>query len=130
MWQELLQHGKGFIVEFCRRLRGADRRAFQAEVATEVCGGSPRRAESMFGWSRKSVEKGLIEQQYDVEIQPHFARRGRRACEVQSPVLADVVDESLGVSATLRAEGQTAQENPGNRRDFHPSRSLARHDRI
>ena len=122
MWQELLQQGKGFIVEFCRRLRGADRRAFQAEVATEVCGGSPRRAESMFGWSRKSVEEGLIEQQYDVEIQPHFARRGRRACEVQSPVLADVV--------TLRAEGQTAQENPGNRRDFHPSRSLARHDRI
>ena len=35
MWQELLQHGKGFIVEFCRRLRGADRRAFQAEVATD-----------------------------------------------------------------------------------------------
>ena len=77
MWQELLQHGKGFIVEFCRRLRGADRRAFQAEVATEVCGGSPWRAESMFGWSGKSVENGLIEQQYDVEIQPHFDRRGR-----------------------------------------------------
>ena len=35
MWQEFLQHGKGFIVEFCRRLRGADRRAFQAEVATD-----------------------------------------------------------------------------------------------
>ena len=64
MWQELLQHGKGFIVEFCRRLRGADRRAFQAEVATEVRGGNPRCAESMFGWSRKAVHKGLIEREY------------------------------------------------------------------
>ena len=122
MWQELLQHGKGFIVEFCRRLRGADRRAFQAEVATEVCGGSPRRAESMFGWCRKSVPKGLIEQEYHVELQPHFGRRGRRAYEVDSPTLASVV--------TLRAESQAAQESPGNRRDSHTSRSIARQDRI
>jgi len=37
----------------------------------------------------------LIEQEYDVELQPHFDRRGRRACEVQSPVLANVVTEVL-----------------------------------
>jgi hypothetical protein len=43
MWRELLQQGKDVIQQFCRRLRGADRRAFQAEVAAEVCGGSPRR---------------------------------------------------------------------------------------
>ena len=94
MWQELLQHGKGFIVEFCRRLRGADRRAFQAEVATEDCGGSPRRAEAMVGWCRKAVQKGLIEQEYQVDLLPHFARRGRRTCEAQSPTLARVSTSS------------------------------------
>ena len=54
MWQELLHQGKDFIVQFCRRLRGADRRAFQAEVAMEVCGGSPRRLASFSApcWSR------------------------------------------------------------------------------
>ena len=78
MWRELLQQGKDVIQQFCRRLRGADRRAFQAEVAAEVCGESPRRAESMFGWCRQAVQKGLIELEYQVDLLPHFARRGRR----------------------------------------------------
>ena len=107
MWQELLQHGKDVIQQFCRRLRGADRRAFQAEVAVEVCGGSPRRAEAMFGWCRKSVPKGLIELEYHLELQPHFARRGRRACEVQSPTLASVVTEVLDAQSQADPKFQT-----------------------
>ncbi|MDP3361995.1 MAG: hypothetical protein U1D70_14760, partial [Methylobacter sp.] len=33
----------------------ADRRAFQAEMALKYCGGNPRQAETLFGWSRYSV---------------------------------------------------------------------------
>ena len=80
MWQSLFQQGKDVIPQFCRRLRGADRRAFQAEVATEVCGGSPRCAEPMFGWCHKAVQKCLIEQEYQVDLLPHFTPRGRQAC--------------------------------------------------
>jgi hypothetical protein len=100
MWRELLQQGKDVIQQFCGRLRGADRRAFQAEVATEVCGGSPRRAESMFGWCRQAVQKGLIEQEYQVDLLPHFARRGRRTCEAQSSTLARV-STSLRMASSL-----------------------------
>lgn len=49
---------------------------------------SPRRAESMFGWCRKSVQKELIELEYHVDLVPHFARRGRRALEAMFPALA------------------------------------------
>ncbi|MFO0817844.1 MAG: hypothetical protein U1A77_07880 [Pirellulales bacterium] len=107
MWRELLQQGKDVIQQFCRRLRGADRRVFQAEVATEDCGGSPRRAESMFGWCRQAVQEGLIEQEYQVDLLPHFARRGRRTCEAQSPTLARVstssrMASSLTTASTIR----------------------------
>ena len=44
-----------------RRLTGYQRRWFQAEVATELCGGSARLAERRFGWGRDPVEKGLHE---------------------------------------------------------------------
>ena len=38
-----------------RRLRGHQRRLFQAEVATHLCGGNPRLAERRFGWGRDAV---------------------------------------------------------------------------
>jgi len=41
------------------------------------------------------------------ELQPHFGRRGRRACEVQSPVLADVVTEILDAQSQADPKFQT-----------------------
>lgn len=43
------------------KMTGADRRAFQAEMALKYCGGNPRRAEDVFGWSRKAAQLGLHE---------------------------------------------------------------------
>lgn len=43
------------------KLTGAKRRAFQAQVALDYLEGSPRRAERVFGWSRRTVELGLNE---------------------------------------------------------------------
>jgi hypothetical protein len=43
------------------KMTGADRRAFQAEMALKYCAGSPRRAEDVFGWSRQAVQLGLHE---------------------------------------------------------------------
>jgi hypothetical protein len=44
------------------KMRGEARRAFQAMMSIKYCGGSARRAESLFGWNRESVEVGLHEQ--------------------------------------------------------------------
>jgi hypothetical protein len=63
---------------------------------------------SQFGGCRKTVQKGLIEQEYQVDLLPHFARRGRRTCEAQSPTLArmstELLDEQQGRSGARGIE--------------------------
>jgi Rhodopirellula transposase DDE domain len=71
-----------------RRLTGYQRRLFQAEVATALCGGCARQAERRFGWGRDTVEKGLHEQQHGVRCLENFAARGRRRSEEKDPRLA------------------------------------------
>ena len=72
-----------------KRLTGYPRRLFQAEVATELCGGCARQAERRFGWGRETVEKGLQELRHGVRCVENFAARGRRRSEEQDPRLAD-----------------------------------------
>ena len=71
-----------------RRLTGYQRRSFQAEVATELCGGNARQAERRFGWGRETVEKGLHEQRHGVRCLENFAARGRQRSEEKDPQLA------------------------------------------
>jgi len=71
-----------------RRLTGYQRRLFQAEVATELCGGSARLAERRFGWGRDTVEKGLHESHQGMRCLENFAARGRRRSEDKDPQLA------------------------------------------
>ena len=62
-----------------RRLTGYQRRLFQAEVVTALCGGNARQAERRFGWGRDTVEKGLNDD---------CRRRPRAANQAMSPYLA------------------------------------------
>src|SRR4051794_31013758 len=71
-----------------RRLTRYQRRSFQAEVATALCGGNARQAEYRFGWGRETVEKGLHEQNHSVRCLENFAARGRRRSEEKDPRLA------------------------------------------
>lgn len=43
------------------KLRGVERRSFQAEMTVKYCQGSARLAERVFGWGRESVAVGLAE---------------------------------------------------------------------
>ena len=61
-----------------RRLTGYQRRLFQAEVATALCGGCARQAERRFGWGRETVQKGLHELQHGIRCLENFAARGRQ----------------------------------------------------
>ena len=72
-----------------RRLTGFPRRAFQAEVAAELCGGNARQAERRFGWGRETVEKGLHERQTGLRCLEDFVARGRRRSEDKDPRLAE-----------------------------------------
>jgi hypothetical protein len=74
-----------------RRLTGYQRRLFQAEVTTELCGGSSRLAERRFGWGRETVEKGLHELQSGIRCRENFAARGRKRSEQKNPQLAEEI---------------------------------------
>jgi hypothetical protein len=81
-------HYDALLRSGARRLTGYQRRLFQAEVATELCGGSARLAERRFGWGRDTVEKGLHESHQGVRCLENFAARGRRRSEDKDPRLA------------------------------------------
>ena len=71
-----------------RRLTGFQRRAFQAEVAVELCSGNARLAERRFGWGRETVEKGLHERRTGLRCLEDFVARGKRRVEDKDQRLA------------------------------------------
>src|SRR5664280_1275356 len=81
-------HYDALLCSGARRLTGYQRRLFQAEVTTELCGGSARLAERRFGWGRDTVEKGLHESHQRVRCLENFAARGRLRSEDKDPRLA------------------------------------------
>jgi hypothetical protein len=79
---------EGLIRSAARRLKGHQRRLFQAEVAQLLCGGSPRAAERRFGWDRRAVATGLHEARSGLRSVENFPARGKLPCEVKDPQLA------------------------------------------
>ena len=49
------------IRQAARQLKGASRRNWFAWACETYAGGSPRAAETIFGWNRKSVARGISE---------------------------------------------------------------------
>ena len=82
------QQYDSLIRSAAQRLRGHQRRLFQAEVAHALCGGSPRAAERRFGWGRDCVEMGLHEAGSGLRCVENFAAKGAAPCEVKDPQLA------------------------------------------
>jgi hypothetical protein len=51
------------ISQAARQLKGSTRRIWFAWACRTYAGGSPRAAETIFGWNRKAVARGLSESQ-------------------------------------------------------------------
>ena len=75
------------LKDAARKLTGAQRRAFQAQVTLDYLDGSARRAESVLGWYRKTVELGLHELRTGIRCVEHFSGRGNRKSEEKQPQL-------------------------------------------
>src|SRR4051794_9764085 len=82
------QQDDDLIRSAAQRLKGHQRRLFQAEVAHALCGGSPRAAERRFGWGRDCVETGLHEAGSGLRCVENFAAKGGVPSEVKDPQLA------------------------------------------
>jgi hypothetical protein len=79
---------EGLIRSAARRLKGHERRLFQAEVTDALCGGNPRAAEARFGWGRESVRTGQHEARTGIRCAEDFAAKGALAREERDPQLA------------------------------------------
>ena len=96
MMEDSVEQYDALIQSGARRLTGYQRRLFQAEVATALCGGCARQAERRFGWGRETVEKGLQEQQHGMRCLENFAARGRQRSEQKDPHLAADIRAIVG----------------------------------
>jgi hypothetical protein len=76
------------IRKAARRLKGHQRRPFQAEVADALCQGSPRAAERRFGFDRNAVATGQHEARTGIRCAEDFPARARPRAEVKDPQLA------------------------------------------
>ena len=88
MMDHPIQQYDDLIRSAARRLKGHQRRLFQAEVADALCGGSPRAAERRFGWGRDSVDTGQHEARSGIRCVENFAAKGAVPREVKDPQLA------------------------------------------
>jgi len=77
------------IQDGARMLTGAKRRRFQAQVAQDYLDGSARKAETVFGWSRQTVELGLNELRTGITCLGNFGLRGRPRVEDEKPQLIE-----------------------------------------
>jgi hypothetical protein len=86
--EDSLEQYDALIRSGAKRLSGYQRRWFQAEVVTTLCGGNSRQAERRFGWGRETVDQGLNEARHGVRCLESFAARGRVRSEEKDPQLA------------------------------------------
>ena len=87
MCAELTDPMVATIKDAAAKLTGHQKRAFQAKVTLDYLGASARRAETVFGWGREAVQRGVWEvqgvQQASIVV-PHpqcHDARGRRKTE-------------------------------------------------
>ena len=75
-----------------KELTGAKRREFEAQVSLDYLGGDPQLTETVFGWSRHTVAKGLKERRTG-QIIPDAPRTYKPKTEDAQPRLAqDIID--------------------------------------
>ena len=86
------------------RLKGAERRAFMAEMTLKYCEGRARLAEGVFGWGRETVEVGLAEKRTGIVcVGAQSAYCGGQRWEAQYPEAA---------AALCRIAEAHAQQDP------------------
>jgi len=75
------------LKDAARKLTGAQRRAFQAQVTLDYLDGRARLAETVLGWSRETVTLGLHELRTGITCVARFSARGNRKSEEKCPQL-------------------------------------------
>lgn len=108
---------KRTIQSAVKKMKGVEKRTYQAEVTKEHLGGSARKAERTFGWDREAVKKGQMEIETQIVCIDNFSARGRKKTEELLPNLETDIHELIN---------EKTQADPKFRTPFRYSRISAR----
>ena len=100
------------------KMHGSERRSFLAEVTLKYCQGNARKAETLFGWGRSTIETGLGEKRTGIiclGAQSCFS--GRKRWEDKFPEAAN---------ALRKMAESHAQQDPSFRSNLAYTRLTAR----
>jgi hypothetical protein len=79
------------IKDAAKKLTGYRKRDFIAKVSEDYFDGSARKAETVFGWDRRTVQLGLHERRTGIVCVDNYQARGRHKSEEKLPHLeADI----------------------------------------
>jgi hypothetical protein len=74
-----------------KKLNGAKKRQFMADVVNELGFGGQRACEDQLGWCRNTIRKGQHEIKASVTCMDYYAGRGRKKAEENNPnLLSDI----------------------------------------
>jgi transposase len=98
---------RAVIRKAASRLTGFKRRLFVAEMAIEYCQASPRQTESILGFKRRTVARGLQELELGKPIRTLPENRGRPRIEQQQPDVVSFSDAVLSENSQVDPKFQT-----------------------
>jgi hypothetical protein len=82
---------KATFKDAAQKLTGHRKRHFMAKVSEDYLDGSARKAETVLGWNRRSVQLGLDERRTGILCVDNYRARGRDKSEAKLPDLeADI----------------------------------------
>ena len=90
---ELTEKVRKVIKDAAKKLTGYKRRQYVAQTTLDLLDGNTRQAERIFGWGRKTVEKGLRELETGFRCVDNYQARGRKKSEEKLPELAQDIAE-------------------------------------
>lgn len=84
---QLTETVKSTFKDAAKKLTGNRKRDFMAKVSEDYCEGSARKAETIFGWNRHSVQLGLQERRTGIICVDNYRARGCYKSEKRLPKL-------------------------------------------
>lgn len=77
----LTEQVKATFKDAARKLTGAKKRAFTAQVALDYFEGSARKTERAMGWAKVSIQRGLDSLETGIPYADNYSARGRQKTE-------------------------------------------------
>ncbi len=90
---------KSTFKDAAKKLTGAKKRAFMAQVTSDYFEGAARKAETYLGWNRQAVILGQKEKQTGIVCKDNYQARGRKKTELVLPNIEADIKSLVDVQA-------------------------------